>query len=73
MLACDGYHIYRDGIVVGGRMRRRTTPIPVWRPTTIYYYAISAFDAASNESARSAVSHSDDDPENDRSDQKRKF
>jgi hypothetical protein len=49
-----GYHVYRNGILVGTSTTTTFTDTGL-DPSTQYTYAVSAFDAAGNESARSTA------------------
>jgi chitodextrinase len=53
-VAVTGYRIYRDGILVGTSGVNSFTDSPL-TASTAYSYTVAAFDAASNQSARSAA------------------
>ncbi len=53
-VAVTGYNIYRDGALVGSSGTTSYTDTGLTASTT-YAYAVSAFDAAGNESAKSTA------------------
>jgi hypothetical protein len=50
-----GYHVFRDGALVATVTSGTTFKDPSLSPSTRYSYTVSAFDTASNESARSGA------------------